>query len=137
MKTITKIFIAGEVSYVSALILMVVGFYIGHELKPEGPKIAVAERGAVILEAVLDRHGATEETLQQEVSKPVLDVLKKYADLGYVVIDSSKDDSGNYVVAALPAGAIDITEALRQAIKKPKAEAPGLVEEQKPASKKP
>ncbi len=137
MNAFKKIFLAGELPYFAAIVFMATGFYAGQEFRPEGPKVAIAERGAVILEAVLERHDATEELLQREVSKPVLEVLQRYADLGYVVIDSSKDDAGNYAVAALPSSVIDITEALRQAVKKPKAEGPALSDVQKPESKQP
>jgi hypothetical protein len=137
MNGFKKIFLAGELPYFAALVFMATGFYVGQEFRPEGPKVAIAERGAVILEAVLERHGATEEVLQREVSKPVLEVLQRYADLGYVVFDSSKDEAGNYAVAALPSAAIDITEALKQAVKKPRIEGPALSEVQKPESKQP
>ncbi len=114
-----KIILAGEVPYVAVVAFAAVAFYAGHLLTPTEPKVAIAERGALIFQAVLDRQGAPREVLDTEVSQPVRGVLKRYADLGYVVIDASKDEAGNYVVAALPQGAIDITKELASAIKKP------------------
>ncbi len=119
MKPITKFILAGELPYVAAFVFMAAGFYAGVEYKSEAPKVVIAERGAVILEAVLDRHDASPEILEKEISQPVLDVLKKYVDQGYVVIDSSKDEAGHYMVAALPANTMDITSELKEAIKKP------------------
>lgn len=120
---IKTILLAGNFPISALLILVSASFYIGHELGADAPKVAVGERGAVVLDAVLDRPGASKEQLHQEVTAPILEVLKQYADQGYVVIDSSKDEAGNYSVAALPRETIDITAALRAAVKKPKTEA--------------
>jgi multidrug efflux pump subunit AcrB len=117
-----SLFLAGDVPFSALLILSGACFYIGTQYGHDVPKFAIGERGAVVLDAVLDRPGASKEELQKEVTDPILDVLKHYADQGYVVIDSSKDDAGNYSVAALPRETVDITEALRTAVKK-KAEA--------------
>ncbi len=114
-----KIILAGEVPYVAVIAFAAVSYYVGQQMMPTEPKVAIAERGALIFQAVLERQGASREVLDAEVSQPVRAVLKKYADLGYVVIDASKDDAGNYVVAALPQGAIDISKDIASAIKKP------------------
>lgn len=119
MKSIKDILLSGDLPYVAALVFMAAGFYAGAEYKTDAPKVVIAERGAVILEAVLDRHDADPELLEKEISLPVMSVLKKYADLGFVVIDSSKDEAGHYMVAALPADTKDITAELREAIQKP------------------
>lgn len=119
MKSLKSILLAGDLPYVAALVFMAAGFYAGFEYKADAPKVVIAERGAVILEAVLDRQDAEPEVLEKEISQPVVAVLKKYADQGYVVIDSSKDEAGHYMVAALPAEAKDITAELREVIKKP------------------
>ena len=118
MSSFKKLILAGELPYIAVLAFAITGFYAGQQFKNDAPKVAIAERSAVILEAVLERHGDTQETLQNEITQPVLNVLKRYADLGYVVIDTSRDDAGNYSVAALPADAINITDVLRQAVKK-------------------
>ncbi|OYU42754.1 MAG: hypothetical protein CFE44_22230 [Burkholderiales bacterium PBB4] len=114
-----SILLAGEVPFSALVILLGACLYAGHQYGQENQKIAIGERGAVVIEAVLDRPGASKEQLVKEVQDPILQVLKQYADQGYVVIDSSKDDAGNYAVAALPSGALDITQALREAVKKP------------------
>jgi len=119
MKSLKDLILSGDLPYVAALVFMAAGFYAGIEYKGDAPRVVIAERGAVILEAVLDRHDAAPEIMEKEISQPVIAVLKKYADLGYVVIDSSKDEAGHYMVAALPAETKDITAELREAIKKP------------------
>jgi hypothetical protein len=119
MKSVRDILLSGDLPYVAALVFMAAGFYAGVEYKGDAPRVVIAERGAVILEAVLERHDAAPETLEKEISQPVMAVLRKYADLGYVVIDSSKDEAGHYMVAALPAKIKDITAELRDAIQKP------------------
>lgn len=113
-----SILLAGEVPFSALFILSGACLYAGHQYGQENQKIAVGERGAVVIDAVLDRPGASKEQLLDEVQNPILRVLKQYADQGYVVIDSSKDDAGNYAIAALPSGSIDITQALREAVKK-------------------
>lgn len=107
---------AGELPYFAALIFAVCGFFVGQQFSTPIAKVAYAERGAIVLNAVLDRAGQSDESLQEEVVTPIKAVLQRYADLGYVVIDSSKDDSGNLIIAALPVDAIDITEVLKKAI---------------------
>lgn len=91
---------------------------IGMQKKGDCP-IAVAEQSALVLDAALDRQGMPKEVLEREISQPVLAVLKKYADLGYLVVDVSKDDHGNMSVTALPSNKqIDITGEMRDAIKR-------------------
>jgi hypothetical protein len=104
-------------------LLLVVGlcgasFYAGgvvNSVTPNG-KYLLADKNAVIVNAVLTRDSTDAETLRTEVAKPVLNVLRRYTDLGYVVIESSRDDQGNHLVAAVPAGTRDITHELELAI---------------------
>lgn len=123
MKSFKDVLLLGDLPYVAALLLMAAGFYAGSEYNSAPPKIAIVERGHVILEAVLDRQGATPEILEEEIYKPVMTVLKRYADLGYVVIDSSKDEAGHYMIAALPPKTVDITTELREALARPQSTA--------------
>ena len=111
-----KYLFAGELPYFAAAIFAASGFLAGQQFSTPTAKVAYAERGAIVLNAVLDRAGQSDESLQDEVVEPIKSVLQRYADLGYVVIDTSKDDSGNMAIAALPADAIDITEIMRKAI---------------------
>lgn len=113
-----QIFLAGNVPYFAVMILIGGAFFLGLHLKEEPARIAIAEKGAVILEAVLDRPSLSPEQLDEEVKKPIVNVLNHYAAQGFVVIDVSKDENGNMQVAALPRAAVDITPLLRSAIKK-------------------
>jgi len=113
-----KIFMAGVPAF-AVLFLIAVAFYAGGVLNSTRPngKYLTAEKNAVIFGAVFDRQGETPEQLKAEVTVPVLAVLRKYADQGYVVIDTAKDEHGNMVIAALPDGTSDITAELAAAIK--------------------
>ena len=119
------ILLAGNVPYLAVMILIGGAFFLGLHIKEEPPRIAVAEKGAVILEAVLDRPNLSPEQLEEEVKKPIVNVLNHYAVQGFVVIDVSKDENGNMQVAALPRAAVDITPLLRSAIKKKLEKADG------------
>lgn len=117
-----NILLAGNVPYIAVLVLIGGAFFLGMNIKEEPiPRIAVAEKGAVILEAVLDHPNRSPERLEEEVKKPIVNVLNRYAEQGFAVIDVSKDESGNMQVAALPKDTLDITPLLRVAIKKHEA----------------
>lgn len=86
-------------------------------------KYVTADKGAVILDAVLNSRadGAAapgdDAEFKASIVDPVLGVLKKYADAGFVVLDTSTDERGNMVVAAVPGSTQDITPELVAAIK--------------------
>jgi hypothetical protein len=88
------------------------------QVKP-GSRIAVAEKGAIILEAALNHPGSTDAQLKAQITEPVTRVLRHYQDLGYVVIDSSKNAQGDMTVAELPPNALDITNEMRAAVQLP------------------
>jgi len=79
-------------------------------------KVAVVEKGGVVLQVLLEHPGLTPEQTERWVRAPVLRVLKKYADAGYVVVDVARDRSGQLMVDAVPPDAIDITQELRKAV---------------------
>ena len=116
MKVALKIICAGSLPYSALIVLLGLAFYIGKESAPATPKVAVAERGRVILEAVMDRQDMPKEKIIQEVLDPVKAVLLSYMKQGFVVLDSAKDENGNYSVAALPDNVIDITQELQSAV---------------------
>lgn len=118
-----RILLAGNLPYCAVGILLVGAFYLGHLLSIPPARIAVAEKGAVVLEAVLARAGESQETLEKEISQPIVALLNHYAAMGFVVMDISKDDAGNMTVAALPKEVVDITPLLREAIKKSASQA--------------
>lgn len=124
MKVALKIISAGSLPYSALIVLLGLAFYIGKESAPATPKVAVAERGRVILEAVMDRQDMPKEKIIQEVLDPVKAVLLSYVKQGFVVLDSAKDENGNYSVAALPDNVIDITQELQSAVAR-KAVEPG------------
>ena len=124
----TKFIFSGNVPYLACLILSTFGFYAGYEyaktvVKPNIPKIAMAERGALITEAVLTRQDISSNVLDEQVTKPINAVVNNYMNKGYLVIDSSKNEDGSYFVMGLPANAIDITSEIRTAIKLPTTKA--------------
>lgn len=93
-------------------------FYAGgkyNSVVPNG-KYLVADKNAVILAAVIERNSTDAKTLQAEIAQPILHVMKRYTDEGYVIIDGAKDEHGNLTIAALPADTRDITQELTAAI---------------------
>ncbi len=124
MKAALKIMSAGALPYSALIVLLGLAFYVGRESAPATPKIVVAERGRVILEAVMDRQDMPKEKITQEVLEPIKAVLANYMKQGFVVLDSAKDENGNYSVAALPDNVIDITQELQIAVSR-KAQEPG------------
>jgi hypothetical protein len=81
-------------------------------------KVAIAEKSALVLEALLSHPSSTPEEIDAQLRQPILAVFNRYAALGYTVIDAGKDEQGNLAVVAVPADAIDITPELRAAVKK-------------------
>lgn len=111
-----KLILSGNVPYLAVLILCVTAFFAGQQLHPAPKRIAVAEKKVVLLEAMMDRGGKSQEVINAEIVEPVRGVLKRYVDQGYLVVDISKDVDGNMLVAAMPADAVDITSELRAAV---------------------
>ncbi len=106
----------------AVLICAAAAFYLGLSWeKPEPIKFAVAEKAAVVIQAVLDNPNLTNEQNQVQIVDPIRGVLKKYADQGYAVIESSRDENGNHAIAALPANSINITSELKEALQKAKS----------------
>lgn len=112
-----KYILAGNLPYLVMVILCTAAFVLGQATVEPTGKFAIAEKGSIVLQAVLDRPSEPPETISREVAQPIIEILKRYADQGYTVIDTTKDDQGNYALIALPKNAIDISEELRAAIK--------------------
>ena len=113
-----KWFLSGNLPYLTTAILCIAAFFVGQmTVRPES-HFAVAEKGAVIVEAVLGRPGRTAQEIEREVKQPILAVVKSYADRGFTVIDASRDEQGDLAIVALPRDTIDITGELRAAILK-------------------
>lgn len=80
------------------------------------PKVAIAEKGAVILNAVLANPHLSQEQLQELVQKPILSILAKYQKEGYLVLDASITENGLYTISTLPENNIDVTKEMKQAV---------------------
>ena len=113
------VFTAGTVPYSVVVMLGLALYLMGHQGAKQAPRIAVAEKGAVILEAALANPTATGEKMKQTVTVPIRDVMRRYEQAGYVVIDTSRNDEGDMTVDALPADTVDITDELRAAVHLP------------------
>jgi hypothetical protein len=104
--------------------LCAVCFYAGGKLGsvPPNGKYLVADKNAVILSAVLERNSTDVEGLRAEIAQPVMQVMRRYTDQGYVIIDGARDERGNLTIAALPADTRDITKELAAAITRKETE---------------
>lgn len=113
-------FISAPVPLFAVVFLAGACYYAGAQLgNKNNGKYVTADKSTVILNAVLDLHnaGSSEEEMKTKIVAPVLGVLKKYADQGYVVVETGKDERGNMLIAALPADTRDITNELAEAVK--------------------
>ena len=106
----------GGITYPLAVLLCLIAYVLGHQTASPARNIAFAEKGAVLLEAALDRPNRTEQQMKTEIAAPIRAVLRRYQELGYVVIDASRNDDGDMTIAAIPANAVDITNELRAAV---------------------
>lgn len=115
-----KILIAGNVSYSVVAVLIGLAFYIGLEMSQltakTAPKVAFAEKSAVIFESVFKRQDVSAAVIDEQIKKPILAVIKRYVNQGYVVIDSGRDEDGNMTITGIPSGSIDITSEIRAAV---------------------
>lgn len=110
---------AGSVPYSVVLMLSLAVYLMGHQTAKPAPRIAVAEKSAVILEAALNDPSASQEKLKQQVAVPIRAVIGRYEKAGFVVVNTSRNDQGDITLDALPADTIDITNELRAAVHLP------------------
>ncbi|WP_148046457.1 hypothetical protein [Ralstonia pseudosolanacearum] len=110
---------ANRLPYSVVILLCVIAYLVGHQTAAPAKNIAVAEKGAVVLEAALSRPGVTEAQMKAQVAEPILSILRRYQERGYMVIDTSRNEQGDMTVAALPANTLDITNELRAAVNLP------------------
>ncbi|MGR9587094.1 hypothetical protein [Pandoraea sputorum] len=116
MKKATKPFV---ISFPLMAFFCVLFYLFGYGMSAPVKKVAIVEKGAVVLEAALDRQGLSEQQLKAQVGEPIKAVLQKYQKKGFVVIDVSRNDEGDMTVAALPSNTLDITNELRAAVHLP------------------
>ena len=86
------------------------------QLAPPPPKVAFAEQGAVVLEAVLGQPGMKPEDSKRIVGDSLRAVLDKYQRAGYLVINITHSADGQLLVSAIPQGALDITAEMRASV---------------------
>jgi len=93
-------------------------FYAGGKLGSVTPngKYLVADKNAVIVAAVMERDSTDAAKLKAEITQPILQVMRRYTDQGYVIIEGGRDERGNLSIAALPPDTRDITKELAAAI---------------------
>ena len=109
--------LVGELPLAAVLIFCAGAFVAGQRSVHPRDKVAIAEKGAIVLESVLAQPDASKEDIETRLRRPILSVFKKYADQGYTVLDASKDEAGNLAVVAISPDALDITAELRQAVR--------------------
>jgi hypothetical protein len=107
------------ISYPLVWFFCVLSYIFGYGMAAPVKNVAIVEKGAVVLEATLDRQGLSEQQLRAQVGEPIKSVLQKYQKKGFVVIDVSRNDEGDMTVAALPSNTLDITNELRAAVHLP------------------
>lgn len=86
------------------------------QVAPPPPKIAFAEQGAVVLEAILDQPNMKSADANRLVGGTVRMVLDKYQHAGYLVVNVTHSADGQLLIAAIPNGAIDITPEMRSSV---------------------
>ena len=82
----------------------------------EGPKFATVAKMGIIFEAASRQPNLSEEQIQSAIVKPTLGLLKQYEEKGYIVIDTTRDECGNFTIAAIPEQAVNLNEQLRQTL---------------------
>ena len=110
---------AGPVPYSGVMMLSLAVYLMGHQTAKPAPRVAVAEKSAVILEAALSDPSASQEKLKQQVALPIRAVIQRYEKAGFVVVNTSRNDQGDITLDAIPADTIDITNELRTAVHLP------------------
>lgn len=86
------------------------------QVAPPAPKIAFAEQGAVVLEAILDQPNMKPADANRLVGGTVRTVLDKYQHAGYLVVNVTHSADGQLLIAAIPNGAVDITPEMRTSV---------------------
>lgn len=86
------------------------------QVAPPAPKIAFAEQGAVVLEAILDQPNMKPADANRLVGGTVRMVLEKYQRAGYLVVNVTHSADGQLLIAAIPNGAVDITPEMRTSV---------------------
>lgn len=102
-----------------SLAVYAIGYEAGHQTAKPAPRVAIAEKGAVVLEAALSHPTATPAQMKALIADPINSVIERYLAQGFVIVDTSRNDQGDMTVTALPADTVDITNVLRSAAQLP------------------
>ena len=86
------------------------------QVPPPAPKIALAEQGAVVLEALLSQPELDAAAARRLVGESVASVVRKYQSQGYLIVNASRGTDSQLVVEAVPASALDITDEMRASV---------------------
>ena len=96
-----------------------IGVAIDHRVfQPQtpAPRIALAEQGAVVLEALLNRPDLDPAMARLAVGQTVARVVSRYQQLGFLVINANRGAEGQLLVESVPSSSIDITDEMRAAV---------------------
>ena len=83
------------------------------QIPQPAPKVAFAEQGAVVLEAVLGQPAMKPEDATRLVGDTLHAVLEKYQRAGYLVVNVTHSADNQLLISAIPNGAVDITAEMR------------------------
>ncbi len=99
-----------------AIITLCIGLlvHVLFQAPEEGPKFATVAKMGIIFEAASRQPNLSEDQVQSAIVKPTLALLKQYEEKGYIVIDTTRDECGNFTIAAIPEQALNLNEELRQ-----------------------
>jgi hypothetical protein len=109
----------GNLPYLVVAGLSAAMFMAGRASSNQHLRVAVAEKSAVVMQAVLENPQMSRAQLDEQVKAPIMKVMQRYAAAGYAVIEAGADEAGGYSVLALPVGSVDITAELRAAANLP------------------
>lgn len=121
----SNIILSGNIPYIGAVILMAATGFLSYktgvnsiQCQPPVANIAIAEKDSLILATLLKNPDLSEEQITSYIKTPVINVINRYKDNGYLVINVENDQNGNYSIVGLPSGAIDITDEIHAEINK-------------------
>lgn len=113
-----KFLLFGNIPLLAVLLVCGASFYAGvtyQEMTTPIQKYVVADKGAIVLNAMLSQPNMNHAEIKSKLQLPILRVMNKYIKQGYVVIDTKKNDDG-YSIAAIPENSIDITNEMRNEV---------------------
>ena len=80
------------------------------------PRLALAEQGAVVLEALLNHPDLDPAMARLAVGQTMAGVVSRYQQRGFLVINANRGAEGQLLVESVPTSSIDITDEMRAAV---------------------